>query len=55
MLAQSGNGLIIFTVGGGGEVGKKTIEIGLLFNEQNICTYLHGHAFMFMRFLFKNA
>ena len=54
MLARSGNGLIVFTVGGG-EVGKKSIEIGLLFNVQNICTYLHGHALMFMHFLFKNV
>ena len=39
MLARSGNGPIIFTVGGG--VGKKTIEIGLLFNVQNICMVMH--------------
>ena len=51
MLARSGNGPIIFTVGGG-EVGKKTIEIGLLFNVQNICTYLHGHTLMFMCFFY---
>ena len=50
MLARSGNGLIIFTVGG--EDGKKTIEIGLLFNMQNICTYLHGHTLMFTHFFY---
>ena len=36
----------------GGENWKFFQKIGLLFNVQNICTYLHGHALMFTCFFY---